>query len=110
METRRRLNWETGSWSKCEWKRLYLEDVEGFELDVPAVVSQQVHHQLQVLGFTDVFSHDGEIVSVQEKFPKELNGDKETDGDSVIGVASVNSDRSPPPPWSGPLPLKTAVW
>lgn len=57
--------------------------MEGFKLDVPAVVSQQVHHQLQVLGFTDVFCHDGEIVSVQEKFPEELKTDRETDGDGA---------------------------
>lgn len=60
--------------------------MEGFKLDVPAVVSQQVHHQLQVLGFTDVFCHDGEIVSVQEKFPKELKTDRGTDGDDASFV------------------------
>lgn len=60
-------------------QRLYLEDVEGFELDVPAVVSQQVHHQLQVVRFADVLRHDGEVVPVQEKFPEELETGRQTD-------------------------------
>lgn len=77
METRRCLSWKSGSWKLKKRRPLYLEDVEGFKLDVPAVVPQQVHHQLQVLGFTDVFCHDGEIVSVQEKFPKELETDRD---------------------------------
>lgn len=50
----------------------HLEDMERFKLDVSAVVSQHVHHQLQVLCPTDVFCHDSEVVSIQEKFPKEL--------------------------------------
>lgn len=78
METRRCLSWKSGSWRRCKWRPLYLEDVEGFKLDVPAVVPQQVHHQLQVLGFTDVFCHDGEVVSVQEKFPQELKTDRDS--------------------------------
>lgn len=50
----------------------HLEDVKCFKLDVSAVVSQHVHHQLEVLGLTDVFCHDSKVVSVQKKFPKEL--------------------------------------
>lgn len=49
-----------------------LEDVECFELDVSAVISEQVHHQLQVLSPADVLGHDSEVVSIQEKFPEEL--------------------------------------
>jgi len=49
--------------------------MECFKLDVSAVVSQQVHHQLQVLRPADVFCHDGEVVSIQQKFPKELKND-----------------------------------
>lgn len=66
-------------WGTCKRTLLYLEDVEGFKLDVPAVVSQQVHHQLQVLWFTDVFGHDSKIVPVQKKFPKELKTDRRTE-------------------------------
>lgn len=89
--------------------------MEGLKLDVPAVVPQQVHHQLQILWFTDVFCHDREVVSVQEKFPEELKTDGGTDGRRrhiicVSGVDSLNSDRSPQVPLSGVLPLKTAVW
>lgn len=50
----------------------HLEDVKCFKLDVSAIVSQHVHHQLEVLGHTDVFRHDSKVVSVQKKFPKEL--------------------------------------
>lgn len=46
----------------------HLEDVECFKLDVSAVISQQVHHQLQVLCPTDVPRHDSEVVPIQEKF------------------------------------------
>lgn len=49
-----------------------LKDVERFELDVAAVVSQHVHHQFQVLGSTDVFGHDCEVVSVQQEFSQKL--------------------------------------
>lgn len=89
--------------------------MEGLELDVPAVVPQQVHHQLQILWFTDVFCHDSEVVSVQKKFPEELKTDRRTDGRRrhvicVSGVDSLNSDRSLHVTLSGVLPLKTAVW
>lgn len=46
--------------------------MEGFKLDVSAVVSEHVHHQLQVLCPTDVLGHDSEVVSVQEKFAEKL--------------------------------------
>ena len=41
-----------------------LEHMECFKLNVGAFVSQQVHHQLQILWFADIFCHDGEVVSV----------------------------------------------
>lgn len=52
--------------------------MEGFKLDVPAVVSQQVHHQLQVLCFTDVFGHDRKVIPVQKKLPEQLRADGQT--------------------------------
>lgn len=52
--------------------RTHLEDVKRFKLDVPALVSQHIHHELEVLGLADVFRHHSEVVSVQEKFAKEL--------------------------------------
>lgn len=52
--------------------RTHLEDVKGFKLDVPALVSQHIHHELEVLGLADVFRHHSEVVSVQEKFAEEL--------------------------------------
>lgn len=50
----------------------YLEDVEGLELDVGALVPQQVHHQLEVLGLADVARHHREVVPVQEQLAKKL--------------------------------------
>lgn len=46
--------------------------MKSFKLDVAAVVPQQVHHQFQVLGSTDVFGHDRKVVSVQQEFSQEL--------------------------------------
>lgn len=65
----------------------HLEDVECFKLDVSAVVSQQIHHQLQVLGSTDVLGHDGEVVSIQKEFPKELQ--RLPFGDVVVRVQEL---------------------
>lgn len=50
----------------------HLENMKGFKLDVPALVSQHIHHELEVLRLADVFRHDGEVMSVQEKFAEEL--------------------------------------
>lgn len=50
----------------------HLKDVKGFKLDVPAVISQHVHHQLQILRPADVLGHNSKVVSVQEKFPEKL--------------------------------------
>lgn len=46
--------------------------MKGFKLDVPALVSQHIHHELEVLGLADVFRHHSEVMSVQEKFAEEL--------------------------------------
>lgn len=50
----------------------HLEHMECFKLNVGAFISQQVHHQLQVFWFADVFRHDGEVVSVQNQFTQKL--------------------------------------
>ncbi len=56
------------------WKnKVYLEDMESLKLNVGALVSQEVHHELQVLWFTDVPCHDCEVVSVQEQFTQQLS-------------------------------------
>lgn len=49
-----------------------LKDMECFKLDVPAVVSEHVHHQLQVFCSADVLGHYCEVVSVEEQFPEQL--------------------------------------
>lgn len=47
--------------------------MESLKLNVGALVSQEVHHELQVLWFTDVPCHDCEVVSVQEQFTQQLS-------------------------------------
>ena len=41
--------------------------MESLELDVPAVVSEHGHHQLQVLRVADVARHRREVVPIQEE-------------------------------------------
>lgn len=55
-----------------ELTETYLKDMKSFKLYVAAVVSQQVHHQFQVLGSADVSGHDCKVVSVQQEFSQEL--------------------------------------
>lgn len=53
----------------------HLEDVESLELDVGAFVSEQVHHQLQVLRLADVARHHREVMSVQQQLTQKLRTD-----------------------------------
>lgn len=46
--------------------------MEGLKLNVGAFVSQQIHHQLEVVGLADVARHHGEVVSVQQQLAQEL--------------------------------------
>lgn len=50
----------------------HLENMKRFKLDVPTLVSQHVHHELEVLGLADVFRHHSKVMSVQEKLAEEL--------------------------------------
>lgn len=50
----------------------HLENMKRFKLDVPALVSQHIHHEFEVLGLADVFRHHSKVMSVQEKFAEEL--------------------------------------
>lgn len=52
----------------------HLEDVEGLELDVGTLVSEHIHHQLEVLRLADVACHHREVVSVQQQFTQQLEG------------------------------------
>lgn len=38
--------------------------MEGFKLDVGTFVSEEIHHELQILRLADVAGHHREIVSV----------------------------------------------
>lgn len=49
-----------------------LENVERLKLDVPALVAEEVHYQLEVGFVRDVPGHDVEVRSVQKNFSKEL--------------------------------------
>lgn len=50
----------------------YLKDVEGLKLNVPALLLEHGHHELQVLRITDVLLHDGEVVSVEKQLTQQL--------------------------------------
>lgn len=50
----------------------YLEDMEGLKLDVGTLVSQQIHHQLEILGLADVARHHREVMSVQQELAQKL--------------------------------------
>lgn len=50
----------------------HLEDMKSLKLNVWTLISQKVHHELQVLWFTDVPRHDCEVVSVQKQFAQQL--------------------------------------
>ena len=52
--------------------RTDLEYVERLELDVPALVPQQVHHRAQVAVGPDVPRHDREVGAVEQDLAEEL--------------------------------------
>lgn len=49
-----------------------LEHMEGLELNVLALISEQIHHHLQIRFICDVPGHDVKIRAIQENFPEEL--------------------------------------
>lgn len=44
-----------------------LEDMECFKLDVPAAISQHIHHELEVLWVADVAGHHCVVMPVQKQ-------------------------------------------
>ena len=46
--------------------------MEGFKLDISTLLSQHVHHHLEIVWITDVSSHDGEIMPVQQQLSQQL--------------------------------------
>lgn len=52
----------------------HLEDMEAFVLDHLAVVSEQVHADLEVLAAVDVGGHDVVVGSIQEDLAEEFDG------------------------------------
>ncbi len=61
-----------------------LEDVECFELDILTLVTEEIHHQLQVRLRSNVSSHDSEICAVEQDFSQQLQ--RLPLGDVVLGV------------------------
>jgi hypothetical protein len=51
-----------------------LEDMERLELDVLALISQQVHHHLEISFAGDVSRHDIEVCTVEENLAQEFEG------------------------------------
>lgn len=47
--------------------------MECLKLDIGTFVSQQVHHELEVLWLADVPRHHGEVVSVQQELTQQLS-------------------------------------
>lgn len=47
--------------------------MKGFKLNVPALVSEHVHHELQVFCIAYVFCHDCEVVTIQKQLTKKLS-------------------------------------
>lgn len=56
--------------------QIYLEDMEGLKLDVGTLVSEEIHHELEILRLADVACHHGEVVSVQQQLAKKLRGEE----------------------------------
>ena len=52
----------------------HLEDMESFELDILALVAQQIHHRLEILFISYVARHDGEVGTVKQNFAEQLEG------------------------------------
>ena len=50
----------------------YLENMECFELDVLALIPQQVHHHFEVGLVRNVPCHDVEVRTIKEDFPQKL--------------------------------------
>ena len=50
----------------------HLEDVEGLKLNVAALVAQQVHHELEVVGVADVDGHHLKVGAVEQDLAKQL--------------------------------------
>jgi hypothetical protein len=48
--------------------------VKGLELDILALVAQEVHHHLQISLVRDVAGHDVEVCAVEEDLAEELEG------------------------------------
>lgn len=51
---------------------IYLEHMKSFKLDIPALLPQHVHHQLEVVRIAYIPGHDVEVVSIQEKFTQQF--------------------------------------
>lgn len=60
----------------------HFEHVERLELDVLALVQQQVHHELEVVLHVDVSCHDTEVGAVQQDLAQELY-------DGVVSVRPI---------------------
>lgn len=61
----------------------YLEDMKGLELDVLALIAQQVHHHLQVVLIGNEAGHDRKVGAIEQDFAEKLEG--LSFGDVVVG-------------------------
>lgn len=61
----------------------HLEHMKRLELDVLALIAQEVHHHLQIGVVSDVSGHDGKVGAVEQDLAEELEG--LAFGDVVVG-------------------------
>ena len=50
----------------------YLEHVEGLELNVLALVAEEIHHHLEIRFARDIPGHHGEVRTIQKDLPEEF--------------------------------------
>lgn len=58
--------------------------MKGFKLNIARLLFQHVHHQLEVIGVGNVPGHDGEVMSVKEQLPEQLEA--LSPSDIILGV------------------------
>jgi hypothetical protein len=59
------------------------EDMESLELNVLTLVSEHVHHHLEICLLSDVTRHNAKVCTIQQDFAKEFEG--LSLGDVVVG-------------------------
>ena len=51
---------------------MYFKNMKGLELNIATLLTQHVHHELEIVGIADVSGHDSEVVSVEKQLAEQL--------------------------------------